>query len=211
MLYPIFVDLLGKRCVVVGAGTVAERRITGLLDCGATITVVAPGATPVIKTLADAGKVRWVRDHFVERHLDQAFLVVAATNNEATNRAVAEVADKENVLVCRADLGPNGNFLTAASINRGAIQIAVTTGGASPTLASVIKSRIEAAFGTEWANWVNLLSSIRASLQNIGTETERRNAVSKILDNKGIEAFVVSGDIGSAEKAALECISSYLA
>ena len=211
MLYPVFVNLESRRCLVVGAGTVAARRLERLLDHGATVTVIAPVVKAAIEHLADDGKIILLRRNYTERVMDGAFLVIAATNDPEINATVVQDANRRNILVSRADGGGDGSFLTGSSIERGALQIAVCTAGSSPTLTSVITGQIAELYGAEWSSWTALFMQVRPYLQKLGTETIRRTVVNCILNDEFIAAHLKSGSLEEAEKAALQCISSHSA
>jgi siroheme synthase-like protein len=211
MLYPLFVNLQGKRCVVIGAGLLAERRIENLYRQGAVIRVVAPQATATLKQMAAQGSIGWMRSLYSPVHLENAFLVIAATDLREVNEAVTRDANERNMLVCCADDPGLGNYLTGASIDRGGLQIAITTSGGSPTLAAVVKSRLTAQFGPEWSNWVQLFAMVRPDIQSIPGEGKRREVVEQILETESILALLKDGNIEAAEEAAKQCILSRLA
>src|SRR5579883_1043380 len=118
MPYPIVVNLQGKRCVVVGAGGVAERRVLGLLAEDAQVCIVAPQATESLAKLSDEGKIKWERGAYSPRLLERAVLVFTATDNPEVNAEVARDAQAANTLVCRADQADQGSFITPAAIQR---------------------------------------------------------------------------------------------
>ncbi len=160
MPYPIFMNLQGRSCVIVGGGRVAERRMDSLAIQGALVTIVSPEATVRISATATAeDDVRWIPETFQPCHLDEAFLVIAATDNREVNALVAQAARERGVLVCRADEPESGDFITPAVVERGALTIALSTGGASPTLAAVLIERLRAEYGPEWAAFTDLLPS----------------------------------------------------
>lgn len=206
MGYPIVVNLTGKRLVVVGGGVVAERRIKGLIGQAASIDVVSPIVSEDIRRLADAGDVHLIQRTYRPMDLAGAFLAIAATDDEEVNTAVAGEASARNMLVCRADLAEGGNYITPAVVDRGDLLISIATNGASPTLAAVIKDRIEQEFGPEWRVWSRLFARLRDVIQSIPSPSDRRAAVSSILSNPATSAMVGTGDIDSAEEAARLCI-----
>jgi siroheme synthase-like protein len=137
--YPIFLELAGKPVVVVGAGNVALRKVKGLLDAGALVTVVAPRVAPEFSRLP----VTLRRRRYRASDLDGAVLAFAATDRRAVNRAVARKAGALGIPVNVADSRQECDFLVPARLTRGNLQIAVSTGGQSPRLASSIRRRIE--------------------------------------------------------------------
>ena len=172
------------------------------------MVVIGPSATPNLSAMAEAKRISWKQADYEPSQLNDAFLVIAATDNAAVNAAVSEEANRRNQLVCCVDDPSAGNYLTAASVERGGIIIALTTSGASPTLTSIIKTRLENQFGPEWEHWAALFSTIRTSIQSLPTEHARREAVEQILNDNFIIEQVAFGELDRAEEAAKQCISS---
>ncbi|MBV9849720.1 MAG: bifunctional precorrin-2 dehydrogenase/sirohydrochlorin ferrochelatase [Armatimonadetes bacterium] len=206
-LYPIHADLQGKRCVVVGAGAVAERKVAALRECGALIRLVAPQATPPLQWLAEEGALTWMRNMYHAAHLDGAFLVIAATDLREVNEAVARDAQGRNILVCRADEPAGGNFLSPASVTRGDLVLTVSTSGLSPTLAAVLRRRLEDEFGPEWGPLTALMGCLREGIQAAGDEAARRAAVRRVIDDPIVREGLRGGNFAEAEARARECLS----
>jgi siroheme synthase-like protein len=137
--YPIFLDLAGKPVLVVGAGKVALRKTKGLLEAGATVTVVAPRAEPEFATL----NVTLRRRKFRPADLRGAVLAFAATDDRRVNHAVMLAARRLVLPVNVADSRDECSFLVPARITRGSVQIAVSTGGKSPRIAAALRRKIE--------------------------------------------------------------------
>ena len=207
--YPIHLDLQGRRCVVVGAGAVAERKVAALRECGAVVRLVAPQATPELQRLAEDGELTWMRSVYHEAHLDGAFVVIAATDLAEVNEAVARDAQARNLLVCRADEPAGGNFTSPASVTRGDLALTVSTGGNSPTLAAVVRRRLEAQFGPEWVALTALLGGLRPDIQRAGDEASRRAAVARVIDDPALWERLRGGNLLEAEARARECLSSF--
>lgn len=196
--FAIHVNLEGKRCVVVGAGKVAERRVNTLRAHGATIRLIAPQATPALQALAEAGEIVWMRNLYHAGHLEDAFLVIAATDLREINATVARDAQERNMLVCCADAFEDGNFTTPAQITRGDLVLTVSTGGKSPTLAALLRERLADEFGPEWEGWTTLLGTLRERVQAAGDEQARRAAVRRVLDDPTVRELIHQGDIEGA-------------
>ena len=162
-LFPIFVKLEGRPVLLVGAGPVGESKIGGLLAAGAVVTVVAPIATPEIQRLADDGKIVWHRRVFDSRDLDGTTLVVAAVPKEVAG-LIYEEAQIRGVLVNSVDDPSNCDFYYPAVVNRGDLQIAISTAGHSPALAQRIRIELEQQFGPEYAEWIQELGAARSQL-----------------------------------------------
>lgn len=143
VLYPVFIELLHRPCVVVGGGSVAERKVIVLLESGADVTVVSPELTEHLQKLVDERKLRHVARTYCGGALQGAFLVVAATGEEEVNRAVSHEARQRNMLVNVVDVPELCNFFVPAVCQRGDLQIAVSTSGRAPALARAIRRRLE--------------------------------------------------------------------
>lgn len=131
--YPVGLDLEGRRVVVVGGGSVAQRRVPVLLDAGATVTLVSPELTPTLQALVDAGRLRWVDRRYAEGDLEGAWYVVAATKDSLVNARVAAEAEADRVFCVRADAVTSGSAVTPAVIRRDDVQVAVLTGDRART------------------------------------------------------------------------------
>jgi precorrin-2 dehydrogenase / sirohydrochlorin ferrochelatase len=163
-LFPAFIKLAGRRCIVVGAGSVAASKITSLLECGAQITVVAPRAAESIEHLAAARKIRWLPRKFAPDDLARAFLVIAATSDPAVNRAVFLEAEVRGILCNSVDDPPNCDFYFPAIVRRGPLQIAISTSGESPALAQRIRRELEASLEDPVADWVEKIGEARREI-----------------------------------------------
>jgi uroporphyrin-III C-methyltransferase/precorrin-2 dehydrogenase/sirohydrochlorin ferrochelatase len=162
-LFPIFVKLEGQPVLLVGAGTVGESKVAGLLSAGAAVTVVAPEATPVIQNLAEAGIISWRRRPFDPGDLDGVRLVVAAVPRDVAG-SIYEEARRRGILVNSVDDPDNCDFYYPAVVNRGDLQIAISTAGHSPALAQRIRIELEQQFGPEYAEWIQQLGGARRDL-----------------------------------------------
>ena len=200
-------NLSGKTAVVVGAGAVATRKIRGLLGQGALVRVVAPDVAVDIEDLAASEHIDLRVKKFSLEDLDGAFIVHAATSDSSVNQYVATEAAKRGLLVCCADGMDYGNFHTPSAFTRGALTISVTTGGESPTLAAVLRERLEEQFGPEYDLWSTLFGRLRPAIQKMETAAVRKQFVCRVLDDPGVAAGILARDIDSAETAARNCIS----
>jgi len=163
-LFPAFLKLAGRRCLVVGAGPIAEEKISGLLAAEAEIRVVAPQATPQIRAWARANKIRWVSRRYRSTDLAGAFLVIAATSSPDLHAAVYADARRRAVLCNVVDDPEHCDFYYGAVVRRGALQIAISTEGHSPSLAQRLKKRISREIGPEYDSWLAEIGNIRKQL-----------------------------------------------
>src|SRR5215472_299694 len=160
-LFPLFLKLRGRRCLVVGAGKISEGKIAGLLEAGAKVRVVAPHATDRIAQWQKEKRIRLEKRLFRPRDLNGMFLAVAATNSEKVHRAIYRQAQKHKVLCNVVDVPALCDFYYPAVVRRGQLQIAISTAGASPSLARRLREEMERSFGPEYDRWLRHLSHAR--------------------------------------------------
>lgn len=163
-LFPAFLKLAGRRCLVVGGGRVAEEKLEGLLRAGADICVVAPEATPRIRAWARTKKLALRARRFRAADLAGVFLCVAATSSPALHAEIFRQARKRAVLCNVVDDPEHCDFYYGAVVRRGALQIAISTGGHSPALAQRLKKLLEREFGAEYESWLEEIGEIRKKL-----------------------------------------------
>jgi precorrin-2 dehydrogenase / sirohydrochlorin ferrochelatase len=191
-LFPLFLKLEGRPCLVVGAGTVAEGKIAGLLDTGAQLCVVAPHATAQVVQWAKSSKVEYKQRAFETADLDGMFLVVASTPDTQMHRKIFEEAHKRGVLCNIVDVPELCDFYYPAVVQRGALQIAVSTSGESPALAQRLRKDLEAQYGAEYGAWLESLGDARAKLQaDKGLDPEeRKRRLHALVTEEAFGAFV---------------------
>jgi len=160
-LFPMFLKLAGRSCVVVGAGAIARPKIESLLRAEARLTVIAPEAQAEIESWAADAKIEWQRREFVAEDIDGAFLVVAATNRKEVNHAVAEAARARGVLCNSVDDPPDCDFYYPSVVERGDLQIAVSTAGRSPALAQQLREELSAMLPDDIGPWLEALGTQR--------------------------------------------------
>jgi precorrin-2 dehydrogenase / sirohydrochlorin ferrochelatase len=188
-LFPLFLKLDGRQCLVVGAGTVAEGKIAGLLDTGTQLRVVAPEATPQVRTWAETGKVDWHQRPFQAADLEGMFLVVAATSSSEVQDAVFTEARRQGVLCNVVDVPALCDFYYPAVVQRGALQIAISTSGESPALAQRLRQELEQQFGPEYAAWLESVGHARDQLLNTLDPEERKRRLHEMVSPEAFSAF----------------------
>jgi siroheme synthase-like protein len=166
--YPIFLNLHGKKCVVVGGGRVALRKVTTLLDCGAEITVISPKPHAEISKLFKNKAIHLVRRNYKPGDLKGAALSIAATHVKEINRKVAEEAKKNGALVNVVDDAALSGFIIPSSFRRGDLCVAVSTSGMSPALAKKIRAKLEKKIGMEYAYLLSLIAEVRSEVKKKG-------------------------------------------
>ena len=167
-LFPLFVELEGRPCVVLGGGAVAERKVESLLAAGAVVTVVSPALSPALAPLAAAGRIAHVARSYAEGDLAGAALAFAATDDGGVNAAVALEGRARGVWVNAADDPAHCDAILPAVVRRGAVTVAVSTGGASPALARAVRQRIEAALPDAYGPLAEVAADARRELRAAG-------------------------------------------
>jgi precorrin-2 dehydrogenase / sirohydrochlorin ferrochelatase len=170
----MFVKLDGRRCLVVGAGSVGESKIDSLLATGASVRVVAPRATQRVREWAREGRIEFVAREYAASDLAGVFLVIAATNSPALHDEIYAEAQSRGVLCNAVDEPDRCDFYFPAVVRRGELQIAISTGGLSPALAQRLRKELEQQFGPEWEDWVAQLGRTRDEVKNIPMPPEQR-------------------------------------
>lgn len=176
-LFPAFLNVRGRRCLIVGGGAIAEQKAAGLLSAGANLHLASPQATAGIQELADTGRLVWSSRAFLPSDLDGVFLVVAATADRAVNEAVFREADSRGVLCNAVDDPDHCHFQYPAVVRRGDLQIAISTAGRSPALAQRLRMELEAQFGAEYEPWVEWLGRVRQLLFRRNLEQQQRKTL----------------------------------
>ena len=159
--YPVNLNVAGRRCVVVGGGMVALRKIRGLIDCGAEVHVISPEIVAGIESYVTGNEIIWHRRRYEAGDLHGVFLAVAATDDTKTQQMVASDAESARILVNVVDDPSVCSFQVPAKIRRGGLLVTVSTGGGSPALAARIRRELETEFEPEYEQLVLLLAHIR--------------------------------------------------
>jgi precorrin-2 dehydrogenase/sirohydrochlorin ferrochelatase len=202
--YPIFLDLKGRRCVVVGGGSVAERKVGMLLEHQASVTVISPTLSRGLQHLADQGAVQTITRNYQTGDLKGAFLVIVATGDPSINATVAGQARKQRALVNVVDDPKASDFIVPSMVRRGDITIAISTAGKSPALSRKIRSELEKNFGTEYASLALLINEVRSELKRRGV-TVNSDDWQEVLD---LDSLIDMVQAGRSEEAKAILLSS---
>lgn len=193
-LFPMFVKLTGRPCLVVGAGTIGESKIASLLEADAKARVVAPKATSQVQSWAEAKKIEWIRRAWQPDDLTGMFLVVAATSSTELHERIFEEATRRGVLCNIVDVPALCGFYYPAVVQRGALQIAISTAGQSPALAQRLRKELEAQFGTEYEAWLQQLGEERDKLfAEPRDPEERKRLLHDLASAEAFKAFLRKG------------------
>lgn len=179
--YPILVDLRGKKALVVGGGNIAHRKIVPLLDCGASVEVIAKELSSPVAALLEQGLIRWEHQEFSEEHLGGAFLVIAATDDADLNRRISERAQQRGLLVNAVDQPSECNFIFPSILRRGDLVVAISTSGQSPAFAKKIREDLEEQFGEEFASFLALMGCVRDRVLSLGLSQEKNKEIFEAL------------------------------
>src|SRR5690242_13184537 len=192
---PIFLEVSGRRCVVVGGGAVAARKVAGLLEAGAKVVVISPHLNDALAALARAGRIRHIKRVYQVRDMEGAMLVYAATDDAQLHRRLYDEAGSHGILINVADVPSLCTFIAPAVMTRGALKIAVSTGGASPSMAARIVARLNRMFGEEYAVTLELLRAARRRLRDSEPDITARAQKLSALAASRIPEYLRKGDL----------------
>lgn len=186
-LFPIYLKLAGRRCLVVGAGKISEGKVAGLIRAGAKVHVVAPRGTRQIKQWHKQKKLCWQRREFRPGDLEGVLLVVAATDSPKLHKHIFREARARDVFCNVVDVPSLCDFYYPAVVRRGNLQIAISTGGSSPSLAKRLREELESVFGPEYEAWLRVLSRKRRKILGKGMSVSAR--MDQLKEQASAEAF----------------------
>jgi precorrin-2 dehydrogenase/sirohydrochlorin ferrochelatase len=184
--YPLFLDISGRRCIVVGGGHVAERKVARLLESGADVEVVSRVLTPVLAALKEEGRIVHHATDYEEALIRGAFLAIGATDSDAVNGRISEDARSLGIIVNIVDDPCRCDFILPALVERGELVIAVSTGGNSPALAKKLRRELEAVYGQEYGILAAILGELRGKVIGRGEPPERNQEKFTALVASGI-------------------------
>lgn len=208
---PIFIDVRGRTCVVIGGGEIAERKVRSLIEANAAVTVISPKVTAGLAAMVRAGTIRHLQRTYRHGDLNGAFLVFEATGDRATGQAAAAEAGERGIPINVADVPELCGFIAPAVVRRGGLQIVISTGGASPALARKIREDLEARFGPEYESAVDLLAAARRWLRTHQPDGGMRaRLLGKLVDTDLLGCFR-RGDVAGAEAIALRVLGANFA
>jgi len=202
--YPIFLNIRGKRCVVVGGGQVARRKVRALLESGADVEVISPELCRELDKLAGSGQIRVLRRAYQPGDLAGATIAIAASSERSVNLAVAREARKKGVLLNVVDDRDTSDFIAPAYLRRGEVTVAISTSGTSPALARKIRIRLEKVISEEYAALTRLVGEVRAEARRRGIRVDG-DAWQAALDLDQLIGLLKKGD---AEKARAVLLSN---
>ncbi|MGY3187227.1 precorrin-2 dehydrogenase/sirohydrochlorin ferrochelatase family protein [Lysinibacillus sp. TE18511] len=196
--FPIHINVEYKTVVIVGGGHVATQKVASLLPAKANIVIVSPTLDDSLLPLAESGQITWREKAFEPRDLDDAILIIAATNDTTINEAVQEAAQHWQ-LINRADAQAESDFITPATVRRGPLVLTVSTSGASPSLARKIKADLEEQFDEVYDDYVCFLQQARLMIAAKFEKGPQRRALLQGLLEPSLLEWTRSGEIDRRE------------
>ena len=190
--YPIFAIIEDKSCLVVGGGSVGERKVLDLRQAGARVTVLSKDLTPALTQLAREGEIRYLDEDFTPAHLNGMALVMAATDDPEVNARVSAAAQERGLWVNVADVPEHCTFIVPAQVRQGDLTLAISTGGASPAMARKLREQLQQQFGPEYRPFLALLKGVRARLLSERRGRPENAALfQRLVDSPLLEAVAV--------------------
>lgn len=193
-MYPVALKLEGQRCVVIGGGAVAWRKVESLLEAAARVRLISPDVTPELKDMATEGRIEVIPRRYRRGDLKGAFLVISAADDTAVNRAVAAECAEGGIMLNAVDDPPNCTFYVPACVRRGDLLISISTGGKSPMLARRIREQLEATYGPLFGPYLELVGEIRHNIIRNVSDTAEKNALLEALASPEIMEALRTGD-----------------
>ncbi len=198
--YPMFTDVEGRTCVVVGGGPVAQERARRLVEHGARVRLVAPDATPTLESMVAHAEITEFRQReYRASDLEGCTLAIAATNSRDVNRAVGRDARERGVPCNVADDPSRGDFIVPALVRRGDLAFAVTTGGAAPAVSAHVRARLEDVFGPEWEALLDILGRLRDETRALHPDPSVRASRIRAVLGSDVLELLARGRSGEAE------------
>jgi precorrin-2 dehydrogenase/sirohydrochlorin ferrochelatase len=204
--YPIYLDIKDKKCLVVGGGSVGTRKVETLLECGAKVTVISIDASEKLKKLSNSRVIQLEKRAFQINDLEGVFLVVGATDDEDLNVRIHAAAESRRVLCNIADRPEVCNFILPSIVNRGDLIISISTSGKSPAFAKKLRKQLEAQFGNEYAEFLNLMGVIRKKLLSKDREPEAHKHLFEQLIETDLVQMLKNADIEAINTLLLDVL-----
>ena len=206
--YPINLRIGGKRCLVVGGGSVACRKVKSLLAAEAQVTVLSPELTAELAEMQRKKQFNYIAKPYQEGDLGGFFLVICATDDPFVNEAVAREAEENGILANVVDVPELGNFSVPAQVKRGDLLLTVSTGGKSPVLAKRLRQQLAAGYGSEYGEFLDFLNEVRGELKQRLATSKERECFWREAINEDILALLRQGRIEEAEAMIRHAASS---
>ncbi len=210
-LFPVFLDIRDKHCLVIGGGPVAQRKTLNLLECQARVKVVSPSITGVLKGLAQQGDIDWQQRDYVREDLEGVFLAFAATNDTKANQQILNQCRQQGILVNVVDNPEDCDFFVPSVIRRQSLSIAISTSGKSPLLARRLREELEEQIPAEYGEWVEIMGRIREYIKTKVVDTQKRQSLYRYLAETDMWEIIKNGQEDIIRERIDKCISSWRA
>jgi precorrin-2 dehydrogenase/sirohydrochlorin ferrochelatase len=197
---PIFLDVTGRQCVVVGGGEVAARKVESLLEADARVTVVSPTLSPAMEAIVARGQVTRLARNYQRGDIRECVLVYAATDDPKLHRELAAEARALGIPVNVVDVPELCTFIAPAVVKRGALQIAISTGGAAPAFAARLRRNLEGQFGNEYARTLEVLRAARRRVHASEMDPAVRMRRLKDLANSALPDAIAARDVPAIDR-----------
>jgi siroheme synthase-like protein len=205
--YPIYLNLTDKLSIIVGGGTIAEGKVTSLLEADAKVVIIAPEVTPAVRELAESGRVTWEQRAYRDGDLEGAAIAISATDDPEVNHRVWDEANRRGILINVVDDVPYCNFIAPAIVRRGDITIAISTNGKMPALAAHMRREMDKSFGDEYLQLLEITTPMRVELNAKHLAyTTRQKLWRKLFEETEVIDLVRQGDEEAARKLAREVL-----
>ncbi len=188
--FPVFLDLKGKPCVIVGGGGVGERKARNLLKAGARVKVIAPGLTPSLMRLRQKKKIAHLARPYRKGDLRGAFLTIAATDDRTTNEQVFRHAVEGRILINVVDDPAHSSFIVPSIVEKRDLLVAISTSGRSPALAKMLRQKLEKEIGPEYGLLLKLLAAARKKVLRLGLEQRENQRIFRRLMKRDLPDLI---------------------
>ena len=198
---PLFIDTSGKKCLIVGGGKVASRKLIPILESNMTVNMISSDiADEILEIIKNKKNFTYEQRNFEEKDINDQFLIIAATNDKSINSLIAKLAKEKNILVNMAEDSSKGNVLIPSVVDRSPIKIAISSGAASPILTRLVKTKLETIIPYAFSKLADVMMEYRAKVkEKYSSIKERRNFWETFLDGP-LSEMVLSGHIEKAKK-----------
>jgi precorrin-2 dehydrogenase/sirohydrochlorin ferrochelatase len=205
--YPVNIRIDDKSCVVVGGGTVAYQKVSGLLGIAGKVTVISPRICDQLAELYSSGEIEWIAKDYEEGEIEGFYLAITATDDPSVNRQVYLDGERLGIPVNSADDPENCRFILPSRVIRGSLVISISTGGRSPAMAAHLRRRLEEEFGPEWGVLTELLGEARDAIRSSGRSSEGMNEKWEAAISDEVLKLIRDGSLDEARKVIDECLS----
>jgi precorrin-2 dehydrogenase/sirohydrochlorin ferrochelatase len=209
-LFPLFLDIDQRECLIVGGGQVARRKAENLLKCNAKVTLVSPRAEQEIMEWAQSGHIKWLAREFRETDLEDVFLVFIATDNHMVTQQEAELCRQKKIMVNAVDDPPNCDFFVPSIIRRKSLVVAISTEGKSPLLAKKLREDLEKYILPEYGEFVEVIGCYREIIKQKVPDIKKRKKILESLVYSDIFDLFVAGEKEKARERIEKCMYSWL-